>query len=669
MPMSVLPIVSLNSALFTVFGFEVEIWQLIIVGVLIAALIACIVVAASKSGKKRKVRIRKYIENEEKAISLRKKLRAANEEISRVIFEYNTKKNALNANLKKINEDYRVTYGRADSEYLVASDKLTKLNEKLRELSLRLKKKGVKPAEQKVIKSDVAKLEAEHDELAAKVAKMREEKSVRDAELKSKTDTVENELASRKETYDAEIAEKTAEKQKLEDELEKLAASQVKISVKDAEAIMEEFRQSEEADKQIRIKQAQDDVERAKNDYLEAKNLRAQYERERDDAVISAKEDVKRKLALETAKADAEKNENAVGSAEVVAKEDSSEAVAKQEVSSVEANVSNASENVTPDENDGANQTAATETAAEEVATEKVSEPEETTETETVEQNADKEIAEALETLENTMSDTDKKHSEELIAEVEEVEEEATQAEEAVEEDTIDETAANEPVVTANEAAQTEETAEAATDNSQTEEIAEAATDNSQTEEFVGEEAIDVGETHDIENEETDNKIIRLPKIIYNDGIPATPIHKKSKYAKPVTKLLVKKPAVKEENEQVAPAKEETRKSAYLGKWKTETTEDGKFFAKLRASNGGILLVTPLYSSEAGLKNGISSIKKGLATNNVTITANKAGKFVFKVTSPSGRAIVTSEQYAAKFQCEKALDSAKRFAETAVISD
>ena len=160
-----------------------------------------------------------------------------------------------------------------------------------------------------------------------------------------------------------------------------------------------------------------------------------------------------------------------------------------------------------------------------------------------------------------------------------------------------------------------------------------------------------------------------MPKVIYNDGIPATPIHKKSKYAKPITKLLVKKPVVKEEPEQNVQAKEEARKSAYLGKWKVEKTEDGKLFAKLRASNGGILLTTPVYTSEIGLKNGINAIKKSLAADNVTVTANKAGKFVFKITAPSGRTIVTSEQYAAKFQCEKALDSAKRFAETAVISE
>ena len=147
-----------------------------------------------------------------------------------------------------------------------------------------------------------------------------------------------------------------------------------------------------------------------------------------------------------------------------------------------------------------------------------------------------------------------------------------------------------------------------------------------------------------------------MPKIIHNDGIPATPIHKKSKFSKPVTKIVVKKAPVRDETAEELPAKEEAKKSAYLGKWKTETAEDGKMFAKLCASNGGVLLVTPSYTSDIGLRN-------------VAITANKAGKFVFKVSAPSGRTIVTSEQYGARFQCEKALESAKRFAETAVVAE
>ena len=73
------------------------------------------------------------------------------------------------------------------------------------------------------------------------------------------------------------------------------------------------------------------------------------------------------------------------------------------------------------------------------------------------------------------------------------------------------------------------------------------------------------------------------------------------------------------------------------------------------------------YSNINGLKTAISNIKKNLADGNVSVNADKNGKFVFKIFTPSGRTIVTSGVYGSKFQCEKALESTRRFAETAVI--
>ena len=739
------PTVSLNNSLFAFFGLEIEMWQIAIIGVLVVALVACIIVAAIKSGKKRKIRIRKYIENEEKAISLRKRLRGVNEDISRIKFDYVSKKNTLNAQLKVINDDYRAEYGRDDSEYLVQSDKLLKTNEKLRDVSLRLKKKGLKPDDEKALKAELADTEAEHDELSEKIVAMREAKTARDSELKTKTEAVEKELALRKENYDADLAEKNGEKKKIEDDLEKLASSQVKISVKDAEAILEEFRAADDADREIRLNQAKEDVERAKNEYLEAVELRAQFERERDDAVISAKEDAKRKLAIEKAQAETEAKvgyitaetdqpaqaaqsvqtpvdetaEEKTGTTEYVSTEEvATEEVATEEVATEEKPETTeetprtetvTEETVTAEQaeekTEEPDETAVTETIAEEkaeetgktavtetIAEEKAEETDETATEEIVAEetaSTENDASVALESLETAISDEDKKLSEEVIAEVEEAEEAATVSEagaeaeaeaEATDTAETEETAATEPAETEESIETTEPAEESAGEEPTTGETVEEPTADEAVEESTETIAEPTTEEtpEEIPEEVTekvatepanDEKIIRIPRDIYNDGIPATPIHKKSKYAKPVTKLLVKKPVVKEEPEQNVQTKEEARKSAYLGKWKVEKTEDGKLFAKLRASNGGILLTTPLYTSEIGLKNGITAIKKSLAADNVTVTANKAGKFVFKITAPSGRTIVTSEQYAARFQCEKALDSAKRFAETAVITE
>ncbi len=153
---------------------------------------------------------------------------------------------------------------------------------------------------------------------------------------------------------------------------------------------------------------------------------------------------------------------------------------------------------------------------------------------------------------------------------------------------------------------------------------------------------------------------------IYNDGIPATPINKKSKYQKPLTKMVKKDPSKK----RIAPIAEEVShehtKIGYNGKWLV-VNEDGKFSAKLLASNGGFMIKTPDYASVSGLKASIENIKKSLAESNVSFTVSKDGKHSFKVLSQSGRVILKSEEYNSKHQCEKALESTKRFAETAII--
>ena len=81
------------------------------------------------------------------------------------------------------------------------------------------------------------------------------------------------------------------------------------------------------------------------------------------------------------------------------------------------------------------------------------------------------------------------------------------------------------------------------------------------------------------------------------------------------------------------------------------------------------MLTTPDYASVSGLKSAIGTIKKNLAESNTTIGISKNGKFIFKVFSSGNRIILVSEEYNARYQCEKALESAKRFSETATIGE
>lgn len=824
------PLEAMRSSLVEILGFNIEMWQMILVGVLALALIVVLIVALCRPGKKNKrERIKQFIATEEKIYKIKKALNEKNEEIGKARHELNKRQLDYNRSVRTVKENYANAYGKEDREFFVASEKLNDLNENLRDLSLRMTKKNIKSEELEALKAEFAKAEAEHSDLAERFAEMRTEKIARDEKYNAELKKLGDEYAFVKNDYEADINAKTKEIRNLEAELDKLEHTKIRISSREADEILEEFRKQEELEKDARLRLAEDDVEKAKNEYIEAQNLRIQYERDRIEAVNSAREDsAARKQTLEATRAATEArvkygspaasdvNDEETEEVKEIIKASDEEKIASEYIDSVikesetiddeaerskpEVTLSATEEAVAPEttatltekqpdeetaltEEQPEEETALTEEQTEEETTlteeqteEETSLTEEQTEEETTlaEEQTENGAANALDDLERGMSIVDEQNREEVVSEVatvekeaaetaadnaepvsEEITEDTREAESEVTEDVkgdaADETVGEEQTVSENTVSEAEEQPEeianetndetdneisaedldlvneaesieienvgeenasaedtdetktepeaaeaaeateiqateepaavenevAVTEDAVTEEPAEEASEEikAAASEIAAEENVaasdedSVDNTDNADNTVNDAKIIRLPKIIHNDGIPATPIHKKSKFSKPVTKIVVKKAPVKDETAEELPAKEEAKKSAYLGKWKTETAEDGKMFAKLCASNGGVLLVTPSYTSDIGLKNGIASIKKHLAAGNVAITANKAGKFVFKVSAPSGRTIVTSEQYGARFQCEKALESAKRFAETAVVAE
>ena len=810
------PLEAMRSSLVEILGFNIEMWQMILVGVLALALIVVLIVALCRPGKKNKrERIKQFIATEEKIYKIKKALNEKNEEIGKARHELNKRQLDYNRSVRTVKENYANAYGKEDREFFVTSEKLNDLNENLRDLSLRMTKKNIKSEELEALKAEFAKAEAEHSDLAERFAEMRTEKIARDEKYNAELKKLGDEYAFVKNDYEADINAKTKEIRNLEAELDKLEHTKIRISSREADEILEEFRKQEALEKDARLRLAEDDVEKAKNEYIEAQNLRIQYERDRIEAVNSAREDsAARKQTLEATRAATEArvkygspaasdvNDEETEEVKEIIKASDEEKIASEYIDSVikesetiddeaehskpEVTLSATEEAVAPEttatltEKQPDEETALTEEQTEEETT--LAEEQTEEETTLAEKQPEDGAANALDDLERGMSIVDEQNREEVVSEVATVEKEAaeiaadnaepvseeiaedtreTESElaEEVKGDAADETVSEEQTVSeitvseaeeqpeeianetndeetndetdnevsaedldlvneaenieiedieeenaseedtekvktapeATEATETAETAEATeiqaaeepaavenevaiTEDAVTEEPAEKASEEVKVaaSEIAAEENVAASNEDSVDNADNtanDAKIIRLPKIIHNDGIPATPIHKKSKFSKPVTKIVVKKAPVKDETAEELPAKEEAKKSAYLGKWKTETAEDGKMFAKLCASNGGVLLVTPSYTSDIGLKNGIASIKKHLAAGNVAITANKAGKFVFKVSAPSGRTIVTSEQYGARFQCEKALESAKRFAETAVVAE
>ncbi len=121
--------------------------------------------------------------------------------------------------------------------------------------------------------------------------------------------------------------------------------------------------------------------------------------------------------------------------------------------------------------------------------------------------------------------------------------------------------------------------------------------------------------------------------------------------------------------EQTKTAGEEEKRTAYSGKWVVSKNEEsGTFSFELRASNGEKLLESIEYTSLSGAKNGIKTHKNNIAKGNIVISQNKKGQFYFRLLNGSKQLLCTGETYPTKAGCESAVESVKRFAETAVVT-
>ena len=140
--------------------------------------------------------------------------------------------------------------------------------------------------------------------------------------------------------------------------------------------------------------------------------------------------------------------------------------------------------------------------------------------------------------------------------------------------------------------------------------------------------------------------------------------------AKPVPAKTVDKSKAYEEDET-------EKQGRYAGKWvvsRLYTEVDGKrvdeeemYFFELVASNGEKLLTSEEYTSYAGAVKGIETHKANIAKGNFRITLSKKGHYIFKLLSGKNTLLCMGENYTTKTRCEKAVESTKRFAETAVL--
>ncbi len=148
--------------------------------------------------------------------------------------------------------------------------------------------------------------------------------------------------------------------------------------------------------------------------------------------------------------------------------------------------------------------------------------------------------------------------------------------------------------------------------------------------------------------------------------------------AKPATTKAKKAPApapVAQEDE------DDELGSRYTGKWvicrvivaesdgKEKAETDESYFFELRASNGEKLLSSEEYTTYNGVLSGIKTHKENILRNNFKITLSKKGDYIFKLLSGKNMLLCMGENYKTRARCERAIESTKRFAQTAVIDE
>ena len=101
-----------------------------------------------------------------------------------------------------------------------------------------------------------------------------------------------------------------------------------------------------------------------------------------------------------------------------------------------------------------------------------------------------------------------------------------------------------------------------------------------------------------------------------------------------------------------------------------QSDKNEKFYFNLKAKNGQIILSSQAYESKAGVKNGISSVQENADDESKyeRKTASN-GKFHFNLKSGNGQIIGSSQMYSSEAGMENGIESVKTNADGASIKD
>ncbi|HNX65306.1 MAG TPA: YegP family protein [Bacteroidales bacterium] len=105
-----------------------------------------------------------------------------------------------------------------------------------------------------------------------------------------------------------------------------------------------------------------------------------------------------------------------------------------------------------------------------------------------------------------------------------------------------------------------------------------------------------------------------------------------------------------------------------MGKFVIKPAKNGEYFFNLKADNGQTILTSEMYTTKAACQKGVESVRKHSQMDKMFETKKTAsGKFHFNLKASNGQVIGSSEQYEAEAGMKNGIESVKKNGSTANI--
>jgi uncharacterized protein len=106
------------------------------------------------------------------------------------------------------------------------------------------------------------------------------------------------------------------------------------------------------------------------------------------------------------------------------------------------------------------------------------------------------------------------------------------------------------------------------------------------------------------------------------------------------------------------------------GKFELYKDKAGEYRFRLKASNGNTILASEGYKDKSGCNNGIASVKKNAPDDKrYERKTTKSGSFMFNLKAGNNQVIGTSESYESESARNNGIESVKKHAPDAVVTD